>query len=258
MLVLLAMVTLGLTVAAGLFFGDSLAFAKTAKVTICHKPGTPAEQTMQVPQSAVPGHLGHGDVLGPCLTGMDTFPSGGSITLLPPIVAFPEIVTLSSAGLPDAIIRRQQQSGDVIDTEMVSLELVGASSLGPVRVRVGSAFGLPPSTGTITNVVRDADGGFESGDSSFDVFFEVDVGGTVARNDEAVRLDARNAATKELAPITSLPPNVPPEPGEEDPNTECIEYAENILGQTGLPITDPIHRPFAEDPDSVCAHITAR
>ena len=35
-------------------------------VTICHKPGTPAEQTKIVPRSALPGHLGHGDTLGPC------------------------------------------------------------------------------------------------------------------------------------------------------------------------------------------------
>ncbi len=35
-------------------------------VTICHKSGTPAEKTMDVPDSAVPGHLGHGDTLGSC------------------------------------------------------------------------------------------------------------------------------------------------------------------------------------------------
>ena len=40
--------------------------AQQQKVTICHKPGTPAEKTMEVPQSAVDGHLGHGDYLGPC------------------------------------------------------------------------------------------------------------------------------------------------------------------------------------------------
>ena len=35
-------------------------------VTICHKPGTPAEQTLTVDDDAVPGHLGHGDYLGAC------------------------------------------------------------------------------------------------------------------------------------------------------------------------------------------------
>ena len=42
------------------------AAATPEKVTICHKPGTPAEKTMQVPVSALRGHLGHGDTLGPC------------------------------------------------------------------------------------------------------------------------------------------------------------------------------------------------
>jgi hypothetical protein len=46
----------------------SRAVAQQQKVTICHKPGTPAEKTKEVPQSAVDGHLGHGDHLGPCET----------------------------------------------------------------------------------------------------------------------------------------------------------------------------------------------
>ncbi len=36
------------------------------KVTICHKPGTPDEKTMEVPRTALRGHLGHGDSEGPC------------------------------------------------------------------------------------------------------------------------------------------------------------------------------------------------
>ena len=35
-------------------------------VTICHKPGTPAEQTEVVDDDAVPAHLAHGDYLGEC------------------------------------------------------------------------------------------------------------------------------------------------------------------------------------------------
>lgn len=35
-------------------------------VAVCHKPYTPAEHTLFVPESAVPGHLGHGDALGKC------------------------------------------------------------------------------------------------------------------------------------------------------------------------------------------------
>ena len=36
------------------------------EVTICHRPDTPAEQTMDVPYQAVAGHLGHGDRIGSC------------------------------------------------------------------------------------------------------------------------------------------------------------------------------------------------
>jgi hypothetical protein len=36
------------------------------KVTICHKPGTPAQKAMDVPVDALAGHLAHGDQVGPC------------------------------------------------------------------------------------------------------------------------------------------------------------------------------------------------
>lgn len=42
------------------------ALMKNTRVTICHKPGTPAQMTKSVPQRALGGHLGHGDYLGPC------------------------------------------------------------------------------------------------------------------------------------------------------------------------------------------------
>lgn len=35
-------------------------------VTICHKPGTPAEKTLELPAEALHGHLGHGDTTGAC------------------------------------------------------------------------------------------------------------------------------------------------------------------------------------------------
>jgi hypothetical protein len=34
------------------------------KVTICHKPGTPAEGTLAIPIAALDPHLGHGDTIG--------------------------------------------------------------------------------------------------------------------------------------------------------------------------------------------------
>jgi len=39
---------------------------KCKKVTICHKPGTPAQKTLMIPIQALAGHLGHGDTMGVC------------------------------------------------------------------------------------------------------------------------------------------------------------------------------------------------
>jgi hypothetical protein len=44
----------------------TLPLSPTAKISICHKPGTPAEKLLMLPASAIPAHLGHGDLLGPC------------------------------------------------------------------------------------------------------------------------------------------------------------------------------------------------
>jgi len=42
-------------------------FAKPQdKVAVCHKPGTPAEHTLYLPEPAVQAHLAHGDTLGEC------------------------------------------------------------------------------------------------------------------------------------------------------------------------------------------------
>ncbi len=38
----------------------------TKMVTICHKPGTPAQKTQVIPYNALAGHLGHGDTVGAC------------------------------------------------------------------------------------------------------------------------------------------------------------------------------------------------
>jgi hypothetical protein len=35
-------------------------------VTICHQPGTPAEQTLTIPVESLNDHLSHGDTIGPC------------------------------------------------------------------------------------------------------------------------------------------------------------------------------------------------
>ncbi|MEQ1545824.1 hypothetical protein [Methyloglobulus sp.] len=67
----------GLTIESGPFFdgffirshvtsANLCSDTSPKKVAICHKPGLPAEKTIFVSKSAVPGHLGHGDALGKC------------------------------------------------------------------------------------------------------------------------------------------------------------------------------------------------
>ena len=60
----------GVVVAGVLVLGGGPAFAQYGHVpvTVCHKPGSPAEKSLTVDESAVPGHLGHGDYLGECVT----------------------------------------------------------------------------------------------------------------------------------------------------------------------------------------------
>ena len=55
-----------------------------AFVTICHKPGTPAEQTKTIPESALNGHLGHGDTMGPCPEDTPVPPPAPGSTPTPP------------------------------------------------------------------------------------------------------------------------------------------------------------------------------
>lgn len=41
--------------------------APPEQVVICHKPGTPAEKTMTLPQPGAENHIrSHGDTMGPC------------------------------------------------------------------------------------------------------------------------------------------------------------------------------------------------
>jgi hypothetical protein len=63
----LKLISLLLFVSLLLASGVAIAVAGQEKVTLCHKPGTPAEGTLEVAQAAVQAHLDHGDVLGACV-----------------------------------------------------------------------------------------------------------------------------------------------------------------------------------------------
>jgi hypothetical protein len=49
---------------ASIYHADSA--GKCREVTICHKPGTPAQRTKVIPVQALSGHLAHGDTFGSC------------------------------------------------------------------------------------------------------------------------------------------------------------------------------------------------
>lgn len=55
-----------LSIAVSLAALPAVTFAGQKKVTVCHKPGTPAEATLKVAAPALDAHLAHGDYLGPC------------------------------------------------------------------------------------------------------------------------------------------------------------------------------------------------
>ncbi|MGB5705781.1 MAG: carboxypeptidase-like regulatory domain-containing protein [Arenicellales bacterium] len=48
-----------------------------AKVTVCHKPGTPAEKTLTIAAPAVNAHLNHGDSVGDCMVSVAGDDDGG-------------------------------------------------------------------------------------------------------------------------------------------------------------------------------------
>jgi hypothetical protein len=67
----------------------------TATITLCHKPGTPAEKTLVLPAPAGPGHLRHGDYEGPCQEITPTVPTD---TL--PITATETVTICHKPGTP--------------------------------------------------------------------------------------------------------------------------------------------------------------
>ena len=181
--------------------------------------------TLAVMALAIGGASGaHALVIQP---GFDYGPSEGEFTwtIFPGIFpapldpGFTETISLDSIGQSPMCIERdlQQGNGDgsassFIETEIVALDLVGTSAnVGDVHLRVGAGNAIPvaiPTPGKIENVLTDpphdstpaGPEAFVSGDSFFDVFFEVDVS-------DVPGLTVYNKAPHTLsAHITELPP----------------------------------------------------
>ncbi len=136
---------------------------------------------------------------------------------------FTELIDLSSGSF--GIVRQLQQGDgdgggdDFINTEIVSLSLTGMSTnVGPVTVRVGAGNGVQQgqTLGQITSVKSDPVGTFDpvgpgafiSGDSSFNVFYELDAAGMTFYNKVEHVLSV--PGIEELPPLdVHLPPNPP-------------------------------------------------
>ncbi len=142
------------------------------------------------------------EICDPIPGGIDKFPSTAGFSL--ELASDPGIrynVRASSAGLPDAVVQREDQVGDTIDTELVSLSLQGnVPGLGRISIAESPTL---VSSGKIENVVQEPfpDCGFVEGDSSFDILVEItleDLGLTlVHRETDPLPLQAK---------IFSLPP----------------------------------------------------
>lgn len=86
--------------------------ASKGVVTLCHKPGTPAQKTLVLPSSAAKGHMEHGDTAGVCGVpraseiigpsgGRISIPGFGEVTFPAGTFAAPQQVTLSATNSPD-------------------------------------------------------------------------------------------------------------------------------------------------------------
>jgi hypothetical protein len=70
------------------------AIAAQNKVELCHRPGTPAEHTIQVAESAIQAHLNHGDTIGAC-GDAEVCPFEDEYDLIEPIEVFFQITSES-------------------------------------------------------------------------------------------------------------------------------------------------------------------
>jgi hypothetical protein len=162
----------------------------------------------------------------PIPAGDDLFPSTAKLVVEPlQSPGPPFVLRLSDAGLPPTLVRRQPQSGDTIQTEMLSMQLTGNHPFtGPVTVRAGSSFGLPPSTGEIRRVRQDPSScELTSGDSFFDVFVELEVPALgelwVNEATQPLRVERR---------LTHLPPKDDP---YENPFVNPVLLVDSATGQ---------------------------
>jgi hypothetical protein len=126
---------------------------------------------------------------------------------------------------------------DEVSTEMVQLNLVGDSSLGPVHVRLNPNLA---TEGEIEERVNGHPGRLDldpfhpgNADSFFDVFFEIEVGGLVLHNERPKRL-------------STVITHKPPAQGNVYENLETIPLLDADGNPTGFSLGSGRHEPNPE------------
>ena len=132
---------------------------------------------------------------------IDCFSSDAQVTIATPL-GEEIIVELSGPTVVRVLIGPNGEADDSnndgfdeVETEIVSMELVGQSPLGPIVIRTSP---VPPSTGEIKELQNNTPGildippfnGTGQADSFFDVFFEIEIGGQVLHNEIPVNMYA--------------------------------------------------------------------
>lgn len=91
------------------------------RVTICHKPGTPAQMTKSVNANSLDGHLGHGDYIGACSVAptivLPTLPPTTATTSTPTPTPMPTTTPAptsspSPTSTPDQVLSMCRATGD--------------------------------------------------------------------------------------------------------------------------------------------------
>ncbi|MCP3981949.1 MAG: hypothetical protein GY716_21815 [bacterium] len=165
--------------------------------------------------------------------GDDIFPSTAKLVLQLDNQTDPIVVRLSSANQPPAVVHRGPKIGNTIDTEILSMELVGhhPDLGGEIRVRQSAT---QPSLGQLTNIQQSADCSFIQADSFFDVVVDIDLVGTgeTWHCDRPLHIERR---------LTSLPPKDEP---YENPFLDPV----TVLDQFGNPRGQILYEVHHVDP----------
>jgi len=130
--------------------------ASKKSVTLCHKPGTPAQKTLVLPSSAAEGHMGHGDTAGVCGVPRASAiigPTGGQISI-PGFgtVIFPAGVFLDTQRVELAATSLAETAQDFNDSAF----MFDAGVRTPYELRINTGM-VKPLTGfeAVINVPAD-------------------------------------------------------------------------------------------------------